>query len=213
MTKIILTRHGHVEGISPARFRGRTELPLTAQGQAQARAVAARIAGKWTPEVVYSSPMSRCLATAQAIADACRVPREVLDDLVDLDYGEWQGRSYAEVREASPLLFAAWFATPHLVRFPGGDSLQDLVARTADALRLVIARHVNAAEAVVLVGHDSVNRAFLLQLLDQPLSAYWRLNQHPCAINEIDVTDGRVTVLRINEIAHLEDDIKAPIAR
>ena len=44
MTKIILTRHGHVEGIKPARFRGRTELPLTELGQAQAKAVAARIA-------------------------------------------------------------------------------------------------------------------------------------------------------------------------
>jgi Histidine phosphatase superfamily (branch 1) len=59
MTKIILTRHGHVEGITPARFRGRTELPLTELGQAQAKAVAARIAKTWNPVKVYTSPMGR----------------------------------------------------------------------------------------------------------------------------------------------------------
>jgi phosphoserine phosphatase len=125
MTKIILTRHGHVEGINPERFRGRTDLSLTELGEAQARAVAARITSAWTPSVVYTSPMRRCFATAEEIAAMCRVSVEIL---TDLDYGEWQWRTYAEVRTASPQAFSAWFATPHLIRFPGGESLQDLVS-------------------------------------------------------------------------------------
>jgi probable phosphoglycerate mutase len=99
-------------------------------------------------------------------------------------------------------LFAAWFATPHLIRFPGGESLQDLVARTSDALRHALAHHDGAT--IVLVGHDSVNRSLLLQLLDQPLSAYWRLAQSPGCINEIDIAGGRVEILRINETRHLD---------
>jgi phosphoserine phosphatase len=208
MTKIILTRHGHVEGINPERFRGRTDLPLTALGEAQAKAAAAYIAANWAPVIVYTSPMRRCVDTGQAIAAACRVSSEIVEDLNDIDYGEWQWRTYSDVRTASPGLFAAWFETPHLVRFPGGDSLQDLVARAADALRLVTARHPRATETVVLVGHDSVNRAILLQLLDQPLSAYWRFNQRPCGINEIDVVDSRICVLRVNDVAHLGPDPK-----
>jgi phosphoserine phosphatase len=203
MTKIILTRHGHVEGINPERFRGRTDLSLTELGETQARAVAARVASTWAPSVVYTSPMRRCLATAEVIGAACRVPVEILEDLNDLDYGEWQWRSFAEVRAASPQLFSAWFATPHLIRLPGGESLQDVVALTADALRLVIAHHGQATDTVVLVGHDNVNRALLLQLLDQPLSAFWLIQQHPSAINEIEINDGRVRVLRVNETAHL----------
>lgn len=105
------------------------------------------------------------------------------------------------MREANPEAFAAWFAAPLLVRFPNGESLQDLVTRTADALRFVLARHAN--DTVVLVGHDSINRALLLQLLDQPLSSYWRMIQDPCCINEIDVVEGRIRVLRINETHHL----------
>ncbi|HXW47930.1 MAG TPA: histidine phosphatase family protein, partial [Xanthobacteraceae bacterium] len=79
---------------------------------------------------------------------------------------------------------------------------QDLMARVANALRMVLAR--NPEETVVLVGHDSVNRALLLQLLDQPLSAFWRIAQSPCAINEIDVTGGTICVRRVNETQHLE---------
>ena len=202
MTKILLVRHGHVEGIKPKRFRGRADLPLTSLGRAQARAVAQRIAAGWRPRKVYTSPLARCVATGAEIATACRVGAETIDALIDIDYGSWQGKTDEEVLASEPGLYGAWHATPHLVRFPGGESLQDVVARAADALRLVLARH--AEETVVLVGHDSVNRALLMQLLDQPLSSYWRLAQSPCCINEIDIVGGRIEVLRVNETAHLD---------
>lgn len=126
MTKIILTRHGHVEGIEPERFRGRTELPLTELGRGQAKAVAARIAKTWNIVKIYTSPMGRCIATGQEIAKTCCIANESLEALNDLDYGQWQWRTHDEVRNEWPALFAAWQATPHLVRFPKGDSLQDL---------------------------------------------------------------------------------------
>jgi probable phosphoglycerate mutase len=202
VTKILLVRHGHVEGITPARFRGRADLPLTATGRLQADRVAQRITSCWKPRVVYTSPLARCVMTAAAIASACAIPSATLDDLIDIDYGAWQFKSLEEAERENPRLLAAWLATPHLVRFPGGDSLQDLVARTSNALRHVLDRHGD--DTVVMVGHDNVNRALLLQLVDQPLSSYWRLAQSPCCINEIDIEDGRITVARLNEMQHLE---------
>jgi phosphoserine phosphatase len=201
MTKIILVRHGHVEGIDPPRFRGRTELPLTELGMRQARETARRIGGSWRPAAVYTSPMGCCVATGQAIAEEVGVERQSLDDLNDLHYGAWQGRTFDEIQAEAPSLFAVWRTAPHMLRFPDGDSLQDLVARAADALRFVLDRHPR--QVVVTVGHDSVNRALLLQLLDQPLSAYWRLAQDPCAISEVDITDARPHVRRVNETGHL----------
>ena len=202
MTKIILIRHGHVEGIKPERFRGREPLKLTARGRAEAAAVARRVAGFWRPSKIYMSPMGRCVETAAAIAKACGIASEVCDDLNDIDCGDWQFKTYQQARDDDPTLFAAWFATPHLVRFPSGESLQDVVARTANALRLVLARY--PGDTIVFVGHDSVNRALLLQLLDQPLSAFWRIDQGPCCLNEIDVAGGKICVLRLNEMHHLD---------
>ena len=202
MTRIVLVRHGHVEGIDPARFRGRAELPLTELGRRQAELTARRVSAHWRPAAIYSSPMRRCLETAQPLAAATGLTAQPIPSLHDLDYGDWQWKTFEEARAVDEGLFTQWFVTPHLVRFPGGDSLQDLVLRTADAVRMVVAAHPD--ETVVLVGHDSVNRALLLQMLDQPLSSYWRLPQSPCAINELTIEPGEIKVIRINETAHLE---------
>jgi broad specificity phosphatase PhoE len=202
MTKIILTRHGHVEGIKPERFRGREPLQLTERGAAEAAALAQRVATRWRPSHIYTSPMGRCIATAAAIARATGAPSKTCEDLNDIDYGAWQFKTFAETKARDAALFAAWFANPQLVRFPNGESLQDLAARTANALRMALARHPD--ETLVLVGHDSVNRALLLELLEQPLSAYWRLAQEPCCINEIDVNEAGTRVRSINETQHLE---------
>ena len=88
-----------------------------------------------------------------------------------------------------------------MVRFPNGESLQDLVARTSNVLRLIRERH--GQETVVVVGHSSGNRALLLQTLEQPLSAYWRPAQDPCAVSEIEVSDRDTTVHRFNESCSL----------
>ena len=202
MTKIILTRHGHVEGIKPERFRGREPLQLTARGVAEAAALAQRVAARWRPSQIYTSPMGRCIATAAAIAQATGTPSKTCEDLNDIDYGAWQFKTFAQAKAQDAALFAAWFANPQLVRFPNGESLQDLAVRTANALRMALARHPN--ETIVLVGHDSVHRALLLELLELPLSAYWRLAQEPCCINEIDVNEAAVRVRSINETQHLD---------
>lgn len=200
MTTIILTRHGHVEGINPVRFRGRYNVLLSEQGNKEARAVAARIAAEWKPAAIYTSPMQRCVDTGKAIAAACQINTSILETLIDLDYGTWQWRTYEDIKKEFPDLFETWFTAPQQVRFPEGDSLQDLFARTADAIRVVHARHPN--ETVVLVGHDSVNRAILMQALDQPASAYWRLEQSPCCLNVLEFTDHRFTVNNINDNSH-----------
>lgn len=76
MTKLIITRHGHVVGIDPIRFHGRADLSLTMQGEAQVKAVAERISWQWKPVAVYTSPLCRCVATGNRITAACGVRRK-----------------------------------------------------------------------------------------------------------------------------------------
>jgi probable phosphoglycerate mutase len=203
MTRILLARHGHVEGIQPERFRGRAELALTAQGVAEAEALARRIARQWQPEAVYTSPLQRCVVTGTFIANACGLKVMPLQGLMDIDYGDWQMRRHDDVKAEVPQAYRLWKTAPERVRFPNGESLQDLLARTADVVRLVLDRH-DDDDIVVLVGHDSVNRAILMQFLDQPMSAYWRLTQDPCCLNEIVVQGTDVRIERINDTCHLE---------
>jgi phosphoserine phosphatase len=100
MTTVLLVRHGHVAGIDPPRFRGRADLPLTELGREQANRVARRVAGGWNPSTIYTSPLTRCVDTGRAIGVACSIPSQVLVDLADLDYGEWQGKTREEACRA-----------------------------------------------------------------------------------------------------------------
>jgi phosphoserine phosphatase len=201
VTRLVLVRHGHVPGIEPARFRGGMNLELTERGLREAQLTASSIARRWQPAVVYSSPKQRCLVTAGLIADACAVAWQELEDLSDLDYGAWQDKTHDEVRAAYPAQYRQWRNAPHMLRFPGGDSLQQLSARVADALRLIVDTHPDAT--VVIVGHDSSNRALLLHALGLPLAAYWRISQDPCGLSEILADGEGLSVRSMNDTAHL----------
>ena len=201
MTKIILTRHGHVEGITPERFRGRLDLPITALGQRQIAATSQRINATWKIAAIYTSPMSRCVITGEAIARPSGLTVKPLAGLNDVDYGAWQGLTHDEAKARWPAEFEMWFRAPHLAQPPGGETLQDVLARAAATLRTVTRDHPD--DTVVLVGHDSVNRVMLLHVLELPLSRYWLFKQEPCTINELDFVDGAFSVRTINETYHL----------
>jgi len=201
MTKLILTRHGHVEGISPERFRGRAELPLTELGRREAEMTAARIAASWRPAAIYTSPMGRCVATGAAIAKPLGLAPSAILRLNDIDYGDWQGLTRDEARARWPAELDLWYAHPDWAAIPNGESLQQVLTRAVAALRDIVRRHPD--DTVVLVSHDSVNRVLLLHALELPLSRYWRFRQSPCCINELDLGADGFTILGINQTDHL----------
>ncbi|PXV59685.1 probable phosphoglycerate mutase [Dyella jiangningensis] len=200
MTRIILARHGHVDWIAPERFRGRAELPLSKLGELQAEALAGRIAQSWKPTAIYTSPLSRCIRTGEAIARTTGAPSQVLEDLADTHYGQWQGLTHEEVRSRWPAESRTWFAAPHLAVIPDGETLADVLVRALKALQVVLHRH--SGQTVVLVGHDSINRVLLLQCLGLSLTRYWRIKQEPCCVNEIAIDGDDFTIHRINETHH-----------
>src|SRR5260370_3770362 len=102
MTKIIVVRHGHVEGISPERFRGRADLALTTEGRRQADATARRIHAVWAPAAVYTSPLSRSRATGEAIGQPFGLAPSVVDGLVPIHYGQRQGHTPDGSRPRAP---------------------------------------------------------------------------------------------------------------
>ena len=189
MTRIIMVRHGNVDWIDPPRFRGRADLPLSAIGFRQVAATAERIRVTAKPSAIYSSPMGRCIDTGKAIGAPFGLEPQIVAGLNDVDYGEWQGLTWAEVRARWPEAFDTWFHRPLLAAFPSGENLPGVQARLLAALAEIVHRHRDGT--VVLVAHDSTNRIMLLSALGLSVSSYWRIRQDPCAINEVDII-GRV---------------------
>ena len=201
MTKLILVRHGHVEGISPERFRGRAELPLTETGRREAEAAAKRIAASWRPAAIYTSPMGRCVETGAAIGRAVGLTPSAVRDLNDIHYGDWQGLTRDEAHARWPAEVDLWYAHPDWAVIPNGENLQLVLARAVSGLRDIVRRHPE--DPAVLVAHDSVNRLLLLHALELPLSRYWHIKQSPCCINELDFGPDRFVIHSINRTGHL----------
>jgi len=112
MTKLLLVRHGHVEGISPERFRGRARVEVDRGGRREAEMTAARIAASWRPAAIYTSPMSRCVDTGAAIGKPLGLSPVPMPGLNDIDYGEWQGWTAAEVRTRWSDALDTWYRHP-----------------------------------------------------------------------------------------------------
>jgi probable phosphoglycerate mutase len=199
---VILIRHGHVQGIAPPSFRGRADMALTDLGVRQAEATRDHLATLVRPSTVYTSPLSRCARTGSIVAAPHGVAVIPCQSFIDRDYGEWQGQTFEQVRSASPEAFNRWLRTPHLAAVPGGECLRDVATRVSGVMRTITSRH--PGETVMLVGHDVVNRVFLLLALELPLSRFWRIGQDPCAVNRLTFSEAEGwTVHSLNETAHL----------
>ncbi len=201
MTTLILIRHGYVEGISPERFRGLTELHLTEIGLKQASATRDRIVESWKLEAIYSSPLVRCLKTGQIIGEPMGLRPVVISELRDIDYGDWQGRLFAEVEAQWPDLMRTWRTAPQKARIPGAETLEAVHKRVTRWLESILV--TTKDRTVAIIGHDSVNRVLLLHVLGLPLERYWHLRQSPCCINVIECNENGFYLEAVNETFHL----------
>jgi probable phosphoglycerate mutase len=201
--RVILVRHGQTAwnlGAGPERFRGRTDLPLDATGEAQAARVGGRLANT-DVAAIYASPLQRARQTAAPLAERLGLPVQPHDGLLDINYGLWQGLTHAEAATAYPELHRLWRTRPDRVRFPGGESLADVRDRLHTLLDQLAEAH--PGRTVVLVGHQIVNKVLACALLDVELDQIDRIGQEPAALNVFEQRPERWDVLRLNDCCHL----------
>ncbi|MGW0240955.1 bifunctional RNase H/acid phosphatase [Micromonospora chalcea] len=204
-TRLILVRHGETERTVRKHYSGRGDVPLTERGRAQARATAARVAAL-APSVaaVVSSPLSRCTATAEAIA--ARVgnpPVRTDDDLIECDFGVWEGHTFAEVRERWAAELDAWLASTRVAP-PQGESFVAVAERTGRAVDRL--RSAYPGETVVVVSHVSPIKLVLRDALAAGDAFLHRLYLDTAGISVLDLyPDGGVAVRSVNGTSHLTD--------
>lgn len=201
MTRIILVRHGQTEWNRVERFRGRADVPLNETGLAQAEATGKRVASEWKPVAIYSSPLSRAIKTAEAIAGHFNLPVQIHHGLADIDFGQWQGLTPDEVKQRWPDIHHAWYNTPEAACLPGGETLDDLRARGMAAVNELASHH--KGQTIALVGHTVINRIILLGVLGLGNDRFWRLRQDTCAINVFEVENNDFTLVSLNDTCHL----------
>lgn len=187
--RLLLIRHADPAEEARGRCYGSLDLGLSPRGRERARELARALAGTRL-DAVYASPRRRALETAAALG-----PEPIVDQrLRELDFGEFEGRTYEEIAASHPEVYRRWMETPTEVRFPGGECYADLCGRALDAAAELRARH--AGETVAAVTHAGVVRAIVADALGMPGAAIFRLGQDYGAVTALDWIDG-VPVVRL----------------
>lgn len=204
MAHLLIIRHGETQWNRENRFQGSADIPLSDKGRAQARQVAAILKDKHL-DAIYSSPLSRALDTAQAIAHGRDLEIQVVDDLQEINVGEWSGKTWPEIRDIWPKLEREWTTNPLTSDPPpGGEHYEDFRKRCMDAMDSISAAHQDS-DQVAIVCHGGVIRAIITALLGMPWETRGKIYTHNCSITRMRwQAGGKVIIDVFNDACHLE---------
>jgi len=193
-TRLILIRHAEPHEDMRDLVYGRLDMELSAAGHEHATRLAAMLAGM-PVAAMYTSPAQRAVATAAPLAGSLGLHAIEVADLRELDFGDLEGLSPAEVADRYPAV-VRWTDAPAAVEFPGGESVAALRARSLRAAREIVDRH--DGETVAVVSHAVVIRAIVADALAMHDDALFRIDQAYGGITVIDWFGDRPLVRVVN---------------
>lgn len=200
-TRFLLLRHGQTELSVHRRYSGRGNPPLTELGRQQAAAAAAYVGGIEGISAVISSPLQRALDTAKAAADALGLRVTVDDDLIETDFGDWEGLTFGEAAKRDPELHGRWLGDTSVAP-PGGESFDTVTHRIRRARNRIIAEH--GATTVLVVSHVTPIKTILRQALDAGPGILYRLHLDLASLSIAEFFgDGGSAVRLVNQTAYL----------
>lgn len=201
-TTLVLLRHGETALTPFKRFSGVGGDPeLSETGRFQAERAAEYAAARGTIQAIVSSPLARCLQTAEAAARRLGLPVRVDEDLRETDFGAWEGLTFGEVRERWPDELSAWLASPDVAP-PGGETFVEVGRRVAVARDKILARY--PGKTVLVVTHVTPVKTLVRLALDAPAHAMFRMELSAAAFTVINWwADGNASLRAYNDTAHL----------
>lgn len=203
-TRFVLLRHGQTEMSAAKQYSGLSDPALTDIGAGQAAAAARVLASRGGIDAIVTSPLTRCVQTAHAAAEILGLEVEVIDGLIEQDFGEWEGRTFDEAHAMSPHLHEEWLANPTITP-PGGESLQQLHKRVRAVRRDLEQRY--RCRTVLVVSHVTPIKSFIRQALDAGPHVVSRMFLDLASLSVVEFfgEEARVgSTLRVfNDTAHL----------
>ena len=187
MMKIMLVRHGLTFWNTLGKMQGNSNVHLSPDGLHQARLLAAHCPFH-AADAIYSSPLARAEDTAMILANKFNLHVQLVPDLREINFGDWEGKTLRDIAESEPENFEKFFMQPDELRIPNK----------------IIDKHSGSKKShIIVVAHGAVNRVILCSFLDIPLRKMWALAQFNTAVNILHEEEGNFTVELMNSTAHL----------
>lgn len=193
MTTILLIRHGHTDWIGKAIAGHTPGVGLSESGKAQAEELPRRI-GHLSISAIYASPLQRTCETAEPLARALRLPVQHRTGLIEVNFGEWTGRTMTEL-DQDPR-WHRFNAQRSITRAPGGDLMLEVQSRMVDELEALRVRHRD--ETVAVVSHQDSIKAAIAHYSGIPLDLFHRFEILPASVSVLRLTDWGPQLVTLN---------------
>ena len=196
--RIFLVRHGQTVHNVAGITQGWSDSELSDVGRTQVRQLAQRLA-QYEPTALYSSPLGRAMSTAEAIREATGLEIITVDDLREMNYGGWEGKSFLDVRREDEEIYRRWIADENCACPAGGESHADVRRRMVRAFG-----SIDSARPIV-VTHGNAIRVGATALLNVPVMTAMQFAQDNAALN-VFVRRGERWILKYwNDTSHCEE--------
>lgn len=202
-TVMLLGRHGATAYSLEKRFSGAGghDAPLAPIGREQARAMGQEIAARGGVDAIVTSPLLRTRQTARIVAELTGAPIDTDEGIAECAFGEWDGFTFAEVRERWPDQLSAWLGSTDVAP-PGGESFAECRDRVDAARRRILTRY--AGERVAVISHVTPVKIITGICVDAPLASLFRMELAPCSLTTTAwFADGNTSLFGFAESAHL----------
>lgn len=203
-TKVYLVRHGETEWNKLGKFQGCIDIDLSKEGIVQAEHISKRFNGNF--DYIYTSPLKRAVQTACIIAAAKEVEPIVINELREINFGEWEGLTLEEISCKFPKEFNKWRTDKLEGPMCGGDlSIEKASTRAKNAIKEITAKH--KGKTVLIVAHGGIIKAGLIGLFDWNMTMYHKIKLGNTSICEIDFDFNlEPSIITINDTSHLPNN-------
>ena len=202
--RLLLIRHGETAHNAGQMALGREDVPLNERGVEQADLLGDSLASE-AITAIYSSPLQRAMATAAPLAKSLDLTVEIEDGLIEMDVGEVENQTFAELAERFPDFLREWRSERVAdLCMPGGESLRQVQERAWSAIQTI--RNDHADQTVAVVTHNFVILTLLCRVMGIDLSHFRRVRQDLAAVSEIRMDAEQAVVLRMNDRCHLPSE-------
>ena len=200
-TTVLLVRHGQTESNVNDYFMGWSSEDINETGCAQARRLSERLAD-WPIASVYTSPLKRTYNTAAIIAEPHKLEVKTMEELIEIQQGDWGGLHVDEIRQGWPDLWKQSRTDPSDVTMPNGESFRQVTERAVCAFEKIV--EDNQDKQVVIVAHEIVVKVLVVHALGATNSIYRRFDIDNTSLSVVQVTDGKMRLVKLNDSTHLD---------
>ena len=182
--KILLIRHGQTDWNFMGKIQGSYDSELNETGIVQAEELSKKlIENNYKLSRIYSSKQKRAIKTAQILSKAINVDSIQINGLEEMNLGEWEGLSWAEVKEKFPTEYEEWYIHRRYTKTPKGESYQDMLERALIAIRKIIKENCSD---VAIVTHSAVIMCLQCYVTNTSFNEMMKFNVDNTTILEFD---------------------------